>query len=181
MRALSSFLLFTFPTARGLSYLPHYKASGKRAYRHTSNVCTNTNNMADDYDGPHPSTSGAEEDSNSSLQTQPPSPQVSDASNDTTPPAKPPRSADIPPDPTPRPPEWVWPYHEGLTMESARQQAIQHWHPPKHSEYGSLARRTRTFYQGPAQWDPEGKPSVGDLARAGFYYDGGFTIIITII
>jgi len=134
----------------------------------------------DDYDGPHPS-SGEEEDSNSSLQTHPPTPPVSDASNDTTPPAKPPRSADIPPDPTHRPPEWVWPYHEGLTMESARQQAIQHWHPPKHPEYGSLARRSRTFYQGPAQWDPKGKPSVGDLAQAGFYYDGRFTIIITII
>jgi len=141
--------------------------------------------MDDDYDGPHPSSSsgegGAEKDSNSSLQTQPPSPQVSDASNDKTPPAKPPRSADIPPDPAHRPPEWVWPYHEGLTMESARRQAIKHWHPPKHPEYGSLARRTRTFYQSPAQWDLEGKPSVGDLAQAGFYYDGGFTIIITII
>jgi len=49
---------------------------------------------------------------------------------------------------------------------------------PKHAEYGTLARRTRTFYQGPARWDPEGKLSVGDLAKAGFYYDGGFTIII---
>jgi hypothetical protein len=65
-------------------------------------------------------------------------------------------------------------------MESARQQAIQHWNLPKHPEYGSLARRTRTFYQGPARWDPDGKPSVGDLAKAGFYYDGGFTIIIII-
>jgi len=133
----------------------------------------------DDYDGPHPS-SGGEEDSNSSLQTQPPTPPVSDASNDTTPPAKPPRSADIPPDPTPRPPEWVWPYHEGLSLASARQQAIQHWNIAKHPEYGTLARRTRTFYQGPARWDPDGKPSVGSLAAAGFYYDGGFTIIFII-
>jgi len=130
----------------------------------------------DDYDGPH--SSSGEEDSNSSLQTQPPTPPVSDASNDTTPPAKPPRSADIPPDPTPCPSEWVWPYHEGLSLASARQQAIQHWNLPKHSEYGTLTRRTRAFYQGPARWDPDGKASVGDLAKAGFYYDGGFTIII---
>jgi len=47
----------------------------------------------DDYDGPHP-TSGGEEDSDSSLQTQPPTPPVSDASDNTTPSAKPPRSAD---------------------------------------------------------------------------------------
>jgi len=67
------------------------------------------------------------------------------------------------------------------SMESARQQAIQHWNLPKHPEYGSLARRTRTFYQGRARWDPEGEPCVGDVAQAGFYYDGGFTIIITII
>ena len=130
----------------------------------------------DDYDGPHPSS--GEEDSNSSLQTQPPSPQVSDASNDTTPPAKPPRSADVPPDPTPRPPEWVWPYHEGLSLASARELAIQHWNLTKRPEYGTLARRTRTFYQGPARCDPEGKPSVGSMAAAGFYYDDGFIIII---
>ena len=49
---------------------------------------------------------------------------------------------------------------------------------PKRPEYGTLTRRTRTFYQGPAQWDPEGKPSVGSIAAAGFYYDGGLTIII---
>jgi len=128
-------------------------------------------------DGPVSSSSEDED----SLHIQPPTPPMSDASNDTTPPAKPPQSADIPPDPTPRPPEWVWPYHEGLCMESARQQAIQHWNLPKHPEYGSLARRTRTLYQGPARWDTEGKPSVGDLAQAGFYYDGGFTIIIIII
>ena len=72
-------------------------------------MCSNM----DYYDVPHPS-SGEEEDFNSSLQTHLLTPPMSDASNDTTPPAKPPRSADIPPDPTPRPPEWVWPYHEGL-------------------------------------------------------------------
>ena len=143
MRACCHSYYLLFVSLEVSPIYPHYKASGKRAYRHTSNVCTNTNNNTDDdYNGPHPSSSGeggAEEDSNSSLQTQPPSPQVSDASNDTTPPANSPRSADIPPDPTHRPTEWVWPYHEGLTMESARQQAIQHWHPPKHPEYGSLA------------------------------------------
>jgi len=106
---------------------------------------------------PVSSSSSEEEDS---LQTQPPTPPVSDASNNTTPPPKPTRSADIPPDPAPRPPEWEWPYHEGLSLASAREQAIQHWYLPKRPEYGTLATRTRTFYQGPARWDPEGKPSV---------------------
>ena len=68
--------------------------------------------------------SSSEEDS---LQTQPLTPPVSDASDNTTPPAKPPRSADIPPDPVPRPPEREWPYHAGLSLASAREQAIQHW------------------------------------------------------
>ena len=94
---------------RKRSLLCHYKDDSTRAYRHTSNMCSNM----DYYDVPHPS-SGEEEDFNSSLQTHLLTPPMSDASNDTTPPAKPPRSADIPPDPTPRPPEWVWPYHEGL-------------------------------------------------------------------
>jgi len=91
--------------------------------------------------------------SEDSLQTQTPTPLVSDASNNTTPPAKLPRSADILPDPAPRPrpPERVWPYHEGLSLASAREQAIQHWNLPKRPEYGTLARRTRTFYQGPAR------------------------------
>jgi len=62
-------------------------------------------------------------------------------------------------------------------LASARQQAIQHWNLPKRPEYGTQARRTRTFYQGRAQWDPEGKSSLGSMAEAGFYYDGGFTII----
>jgi hypothetical protein len=65
-------------------------------------------------------------------------------------------------------------------MESARQQAIQHWNLPKLPEYGLLDTRTHTFYQGPARWDPEGKRSVGSLVEAGFYYDGGLTIIIII-
>jgi len=54
-------------------------------------------------DGPVSSSSEDED----SLQTQPPTPPVSDASNNATPPAKPPWSADIPPDPAPRPPELV--------------------------------------------------------------------------
>jgi hypothetical protein len=132
----------------------------------------------DDYDGPTPAS--GEEGSDSSLQTQPPTQPVSNASDSTTPPTKPPRSADIPPDlaPRPRPPEREWLYHAGLSLASAREQAIQHWNLPKRLEYGTLARRTRTFYQGPARWDPEGKPSVGSIAAAGFYYDSGFTIII---
>jgi len=79
-----------------------------------------------------------------------------------------------PPDPAPRPrpPEREWPYHEGLSLASAREQAIQHWNLPKRPEYGTLAKRTRTFYQGPTRWDPKGKPSVGSIAAAGFYYDG---------
>jgi len=133
----------------------------------------------DDYDGPHPA-SGGEENSDSSLQTQPTTPAVSEASNNTTPPAKSPRPADIPPNPAPRALEWESPYHEGLSLASAREQAIQHWNLPKCPEYGTLARRTRIFYQDPAQWDPEGKPSVGSMASARFYYDGGFTVIIII-
>jgi len=125
-----------------------------------------------------PFSSSEEEDS---LQTQPPTPPVSDASNNTTPLAKLPRSADILPDPAPRPLEWEWPYREGFSLASAREQAIQHWNLPKRPEYGTLARRTRTFYQGPARWDPEGKPSLGSIAAAGFFHDGGFTIIIIII
>ena len=130
----------------------------------------------DGNDGPV-SSSSSEEDS---LQTQPPTPPVSDASNNTTPPGKPPSSADIPPDPAPRPrpPEREWPYHEGLSLASARERAIKHWNLPKLLEYGTITRRTRTFYQGPARWDPEGKPSVGSIAAAGFYYNGEFTIII---
>ena len=43
---------------------------------------------------------------------------------------------------------------------------------------GTLVKRTRTFYQEAARWDPEGKPSVRSIAAAGIYYDDGFTIII---
>jgi len=50
----------------------------------------------------------------------------------------------------------------------AQEQAIQRWRLPRHPQYGTLARRTRTFYQdGDGRWNPEGKPSVGSLAAAG--------------
>jgi len=70
------------------------------------------------------------------------------------------------------------PYYDGLTLLTAQEQAIQRWELPRRPEYGTLARRIRTFYQEAARWDPEGKSSVGSIAAAGFYYDGGFTIII---
>jgi len=162
--------LFNFPIARGLSF-EIYIATIKTVSACidvTPNVCGTM-----DVDGPVSSSS-----SEDSLETQPPTPPVSNASDSTTPPAKPPRSADILPNSAPRPPEREWPYHAGLSLSSAREQAIQHWNLPKRPEYGMLARRTRTFYQGPAQWDPEGKPSVGSMSAAGFYYGGGFTIII---
>jgi len=69
-------------------------------------------------------------------------------------------------------------YYDGLTFLTALQQAIQRWELPRRPEYGTLARRIRTFYQEAARWDPEGKPSVGSIAAAGFYYDGEFTIMI---
>ena len=37
-------------------------------------------------------------------------------------------------------------------MASAREQAIQRWNLPKHPEYWTLVRRTRTFYKGPARF-----------------------------
>ena len=43
---------------------------------------------------------------------------------------------------------------------------------------GTLVKRTRTFYQEAARWDPKEKPSVESIAAAGFYFDGGFIIII---
>jgi len=46
------------------------------------------------------------------------------------------------------------------------------------SEYGTLAKRIRSFYRKTARWDPEGKPPVWSIAKAVFYYDGGFTIIV---
>jgi len=47
---------------------------------------------------------------------------------------------------------------------------------PRRPEYGTLARRIRTCHDA-APWDPEGQPSVGSIAAAGFYYDVEFTII----
>jgi len=129
----------------------------------------------DDYNGPHPSSS--EEDSDSSLQTQPPTPQMPDTSRSSD--SKPPSSADIPPDLAPRPPErWECRYYTGLSLERAQEQAIQRWELPRRPEYGTLVKRTRTFYQEAARWDPKEKPSVEFISAAGFYYDGGFTIII---
>jgi len=131
----------------------------------------------DDYDGPHPS-SGEEEcdcDCDSSLQTQPPTPPMRDTSSD----SQPPRSADIPPDSAPHPfQSREPPYYDGPTLLTAQEQAIQRWELPRCPEYGTLARRIHTFYQEAAPWDPEGKPSVGSIAAAGFYYDGEFAIII---
>jgi len=104
MRAQS--LLFNFPIARGLSFeifITTIKTAVSARIDVTPIVCV----AMDVNDGPV--LSSEEEDS---LQTQPPTPPVSDASNNTTPPAKPPRSADIPPDPAPRPPEWEWPYRK---------------------------------------------------------------------
>jgi len=60
----------------------HYKESSKRAYRHTSNVCTDASatNAMDDYNEPHPSSGEEECDCvcDSSLQTQPFTPPVPD-------------------------------------------------------------------------------------------------------
>jgi hypothetical protein len=103
---------------------------------------------------------------------------VSDSSSDSSPPppTKPARSADLPPDSASTCRKGT-PYFDGASLELAQQQAILRWRLPRHPEYGKLARRTRSFYREVALWDPEGKPSVGSLAAAGFYYDGRFTII----
>jgi len=94
-------------------------------------------------------------------------------------PAKPPRSTNIPADPGFRPFQSREPaYYDGLTLLTPQEQAIQRWELPRRPEYGTLAKRIRTFYQETGRWDPEGKPSLGSIAAAGFYYDGGFTIII---
>jgi len=131
----------------------------------------------DDYNVPHPSSPSGEEDSDSSLQTQPLTPQMPDTSTSSD--RQPPRSADIPPDPAPRPPErWGCRYYTGLSLERAQEQAIQRWELPRRPEYGTLVKRTRTYYQEAARWDPKEKPSVESIAAAGFYYDDGFTIII---
>ena len=104
-------------------------------------------------------------------------PPVSDSSNSGSPTAKPARSADIPPDPASRPPEIGCRHYDGLSLELAREKGIHRWESPWRPEYGTLARRTRTFYQEAARWDPKEKPSVESIAEAGFF-DGGFIIII---
>ena len=107
-------------------------------------------------------------DSDISLETSPPSPQVSDSGDNPT--TNPGPSADIPPDPTSRPPERGRPYYDGLSLVLAQQQAIRRWRTPRYPEYVTLARRTRTFYD--RQWDGKGKPLAVSIAAAGFFYDG---------
>jgi len=85
-------------------------------------------------DGPIPSSSG--ENSDISLENQPPPPMHDSVCNG--PPTKPARSADIPPDPAPRPPERQRPYYTGLSLERAQEQAIQRWELPRRPEYGTL-------------------------------------------
>ena len=55
------------------------------------------------------------------------------------------------------------------SLALAQQQAIRHWRAPRHAEYVTLAKRTRTFYD--RQWACEGKPSAESIAAAGFFYD----------
>ena len=142
-------------------------------------MCTDASatNAMDDCDGPHPSSGEEECDCDSSLQTRPPNPPMHDTSTGSN--SQPPRSTDIPPDPASRPAERCGcHYYTGLSLERAQGQAIQRWELPRRPEYGTLVKRTRTFHQEAARWDPIGKPSVGSIAAAGFYYDDGFTIII---
>jgi len=131
----------------------------------------------DDYDGPHPSSGEEECDCDSSLQTQPPTPPLRDTCTCSD--SQPPKSANIPPDTAPPPLQSKEPpYYAGRTLLTAQEQAIQRWELPRRPEYGTLSKRVATFFQKEAPWDPEGKPSVGSLAAAGFYYDGEFTINI---
>jgi len=128
----------------------------------------------DNYNGPHPS-SGEEEkcdcDCDSSLQTQPSTPPVPNTSSDSQPPAKPPRSIDIPADPA------LALSRVGSLHTTKGSRCLQPKSKlPRRPEYGTLAKRLRTFYQETARWDPEGKPSVGYIATAGFYYDGVFKL-----
>jgi len=144
-------------------------------------VCTDASaTTMDDYDGPHPSSGEEEEcdcDCDSSLRTQPPTPPMRDTCTGSD--SQPPRSADIPPDTAPRPfQSREPPYYDGRTLLTAQEQDIQRRELPRRPEYGTLARRIRTFNQKEAPWDPEVKPSVGSIAAAGFYYDGEFTINI---
>jgi len=98
-------------------------------------------------------------DSDISLETSPPSPQVSDRGD--CPATNPRPSADIPPDPTPRPPERGRPYYDGLSLELA--QAIHCWRLPRQPEYGTSARGTRTFYDTDRRWHAEGKPFISNI------------------
>jgi hypothetical protein len=148
-------------------------------YRHTFNVCIDATaaTAMDAYDGPRPSS--GEEDCNcdSSLQTRPLTPPVRDPGTGSD--SRPPRSADIPPDTASRPFQSSEPpYYDWRTLRTAQEQAIQRWELPRRPEYGTLAGRVATFFQKEAPWNPEGKPSVGSLAAAGFYYVGGFTFNI---
>jgi len=38
------------------------------------------------------------------------------------------------------------PYYDGLSLVLAQKQAIRRWRTPRHPEYVTLAKRTRTFY-----------------------------------
>jgi len=126
--------------------------------------------------GPTPHHQNSDCDCDSSLQTQPPTPPMRDTCTSNE--SQPPISADIAPDTASRPfQSREPPYYDGRTLLTAQEQAIQRWELPRRPEYGTLARRIRTFNQKEAPWDPEGKPSVESIAAAGFYYDGEFTII----
>jgi len=108
------------------------------------------------------------DDTDISLETQPP-PQVSDCSDSPT--TNPRPSAEIPPDSASRPPDRGRPYFNSVSLKLVHQ-TIHSWRLPRHPEYGTLARRTRTFYQDPGPWDAEGRPSVVSIAAAEFCYDG---------
>jgi len=107
------------------------------------------------------------DDSDISLETQPPSPLVSDSGESPT--TNPRPSADIPPDPTPRPPEKKRSYYDGLSLELAQQQAIRRCRTPRYPQYVTSASRTHTYARG---LEGEGKPSAECIAAAGFFYDG---------
>jgi len=103
-----------------------------------------------------------------SLETQPPSQKVSDS--DDVPATNPGPSADITPDPPSYPPLRERVHYDGFSLGLAQQHPIRRWRGPRHPEYSTLARRTRSFYD--RQWDGDGKPSAKSIAAAGFYYDG---------
>jgi len=107
-------------------------------------------------------------DSDISLETLPHSSQVSDScfSPTANPGDRPPTYRQILPLALPR-------CNDPTTTDSltlAQQQAIRRWRTPRHPEYVTLARRTRTFYD--RQWACEGKPSAESIAAAGFFCDG---------